>query len=200
MPSPRYQRLIRQMADSPQMGDQSVEYGAEIVTGGEAGVADTIVLVSDEAIYARPMQGKEDESTLELTIPLSAVTQLECPSIFADGIPIETSNGQYTIPTSGLDTVKFTSSVVENSQLTNGCERFGFGSTRFTVTKWSLAVGSVLVLVGVAFCVTVIGILVGLPFIGIGGLMLLFAFAYTKAGDWMGDNVWALPEASVETA
>ncbi|MFB6268182.1 MAG: hypothetical protein ABEI31_11020 [Halodesulfurarchaeum sp.] len=200
MPRPRYQRLIREMADSPQLGDQSVEYGAEIVTGGEAGVADTVILVTDEAIYARPMQGKENASTLDLTIPLSAVTQMECASIFADHIPIETANGRYSIPTSGLDTVKFTSSVVENSQLTNGCERFGFGSTRFTVTKWSLALGSALVLVGIAFCVTVIGILVGLPFIGVGALMLLFALVYTKAGDWMGDTVWVLPEAGVETA
>lgn len=196
----KYARLVRNMGERPELESEEIEYAAEIVTGGEEGVPETIVLVTEEEVVAGPIDGKEAESQLEFAIGLDDIQEIECDGMFTREIPMKTSAGHYTIPTEGLDPTKFTSAIVGNTMLTNSCERFGFGRTRFAVCKWSTCLGAALIIVGVGFSITMIGILVGLPFIGLGAALLLFALGYKKAGDYLDDSVWRIPEAGAGTA
>lgn len=200
MTPPKYERLVRNMGERPDLGGADVEYAAEIVTGGEAGVPDTVIIVTDEAIVAGPIEGKKDASEFEFTLPLDHIEQIECEGMFAGSIPITANPGTYTIPTEGLDPIRFTSTVVEHTSLVNDCERLGFGRTRFRVCKWSTCLGAAMILVGIGFSVTMIGILVGIPFIGLGSALLLFALGYKKAGDHIHDSIWSLPDAEPEPA
>lgn len=177
------------------MQDRTVKYGAEIVTGGESGVPDTVVLVTDEELIVGPIAGKEDTAALSFDLGLSEIREVRCEGMFTDAIPIMATSGEFTIPTQGLDTVRFVSTLVDQAGLENHCERYGFGRTRFAVCKWSACLGAAMVIVGIGFSISMIGILLGLPLIGIGSAILLFAFGYKKLGDYMGDNVWTVPES-----
>lgn len=188
------------MSERPTLHSDEISYAAEIVTGGEPGVPDTVVLVTDDELVAGPIEGKEDASTLEFSLKLDEIEEVKCEGMFADSVPIRANPGSFAIPTEGLDPIKFTSAVVEHTNLTNECERYGFGRTRFAVCKWSTCLGAASIIVGIGFSVTMIGILVGLPFIGFGSALLLFALGYKKAGDWMEDNVWTIPEPDVDAA
>lgn len=198
MTANKYKRLVRNMDEHPTLEGEEIEYAAEVITGGEAGVPDTVILVTDTRIVAGPMTGKRDESQLDFSISLGEIEQIQCEGMFADRIPLTTRSGTLQIPTSGLDPVKFTSAVVDHSPLTNACEEYGFGRTRFAVCKWATCLGAAMILVGIGFSVTMIGILVGLPLIGLGAILLLSAFAYKKAGDRVQDSVWSLPEPGSE--
>lgn len=196
----KYARLVRNMGERPELESDEIEYAAEIVTGGEPGVPDTVVLVTDAEVVAGAIDGKEAESQLDFAVRLDDIREIECDGMFTREIPLETTTGHYTIPTEGLDPSKFTSAIVGNTKLTNTCERFGFGRTRFAICKWSTCLGAALIIVGIGFSVTMIGILVGLPFIGLGAALLVFALAYKKAGDYLDDSVWRLPEAGAGAA
>lgn len=190
MSTSRYSRLVRNMDEDPALDGEDVVYGAEIITAPDGVDPDTVLLVTDEQVIARPMAGMEDASTLEFTMAVEDIEEVECEGMFADTVSIGTAHERYTISAQGMDAVEFTCSVVEQSDLQNRCERLGFGRTRFAVCKWSTCLGCALILVGVGFSITMIGILVGLPFIGIGASLLLVAFAYKKLGEMMEDNVW----------
>lgn len=185
-----YSRLVRNMDGDPALEGEDVVYGAEIITAPEGVDPDTVLLVTDEQVIARPMAGMEAESRLEFAMDVGDIEEVECEGMFADTVSLGTGHERYTITAQGMDAVEFTCAVVEESDLKNRCERLGFGRTRFTVCKWSTCLGCALILVGIGFSVTMIGILVGLPFIGIGASLLLVAFAYKKIGEMMEDNVW----------
>lgn len=187
------------MSSRPTLEDESIEYGAEIVTGGEPGVPDTVILVTKEGIHARPIAGKEDESTLEFSLPMDKVDALECDGFFSQAVTVASNPNQYTIPSAGLDSITFASTVIEHSGLSNQCNRLGFGLCRFSVCKWLTCLGCALLLVGAAFSITMIGVIVGLPFIVGGGLFLASAFVYQRLGNRFGDNVWTRIEQPAET-
>lgn len=186
----RYDRLVRNMDEDPALEGEDVVYGAEIITAPGGVDPDTVLLVTEEQVTARPIAGMEAESALEFTMDMDDIEEVECEGMFADSVSIGTGQERYTISAQGMDAVDFTCAVVEQSNLKNRCERLGFGRTRFTVCKWSTCLGCALILVGIGFSVTMIGILVGLPFIGIGASLLVAAFAYKKLGEMMEDNVW----------
>lgn len=200
MSTSNYSRLVRNMGEDPALEGEDVVYGAEIITGPGGVDPDTVLLVTDEQVIARPIAGMEDQSTLEFAMDVDEIESVECEGMFADTVTVGTAHEQYTISAQGMDAVEFTCSVVEQSDLKNRCERFGFGRTRFTVCKWSTCLGCALILVGIGFSITMIGILVGLPFIGIGASLLLVAFAYKKLGEMMEDNVWTREEVGVNAA
>ena len=191
--------MTSEVAGSSTARDETVEYSAEIRTGDGAEEPDTEVQVTPTRLSVIPISGKETESTLEFSIGLEEIDRFQCDGFFGSQIRIEAGNEQYTIPASDLDTVRFAGAVVENSHLTNTCEQYGFGRMRFSVCKWSTAIGAALVLVGIAFSITMIGILIGLPFIGVGAALLGFAFLYKKLGDLMEDNVWTRPDVTAKT-
>ena len=76
------------MGEPPDLGGADVEYAAEIVTGGDSGVPDTVLLVTDREIVAGPIEGKEAECELDFTLPLNHIEQIECEGMFASSIPI----------------------------------------------------------------------------------------------------------------
>ena len=192
-------QLVSEMSDRPALEGQEIVYGAEIVTGGDAGEPDTVVLVTEDEILASPIAGKEAESTLQFTVDLDDLVRIECGGFLADAVPIETTTGTYEIPTRGLDTIRFITAVVHNSRLTNGYEHLGFGTTKFAVCKWTACLGGALILIGIALSITMIDVL-GLPLLVLGSAMLVGGFAYKKIGDYLGDYVWTLPEVDATTA
>lgn len=177
-----------------------MEYGGEIVTGGETGIPDTVILVTSDELIASPIAGKEDVSTMDFTIQLDDIVELECGGYFGDEVTIKTASDSYQIPSEGIDSVKFTCAVVENSPLTNTCERLGFGLCRLSICKWATCAGCALVLVGIAFSITMIGIVLGLPFIGAGIALILFSALYKYLGDCMNDNTWTRQEQEANPA
>lgn len=183
-------RLVRDMAEPPTIDDQVVEYAAEVSTGGTAGVPDTIILVTREGVHARPISGKEAESTLSFSVNLQDIQELECGGLFSQEVSLQTAEGNYTIAAEGLSAMDFTSAIVKHTNLTNKCDRLGMGKARIQVCKWSTCLGCALVLLGVGLSITMIGLLVGIPLIGAGAAVLLLTFAYKQVGEMMGDNVW----------
>lgn len=200
MALPQYNRLVGEMSQRPSVQDQSIEYGAEVSTGGEPGVPDTIILVTTDGVYAGPIAGKEDESTLELSLGMDELDELECNGFLRQTVSLSAAGDRYTIPSAGLDTIKFAKAIVKNSHLTNGCDLSGFGLLRFTICKWTTCLGAALFLVGLAFSITMIGIVIGIPFMATGAVMLVGAFAYSQVGYRMGDNVWTRPDMEAHPA
>lgn len=194
MTNAKYARFVRNMDEPPTVDTDDVVYGAEIVTGDGASGPDTVVLVTTDRVMAGPIAGMAGESRLDFDLALADLESVECEGFFSETVSLETADDRYLVPSRGMDAVDFTCNVVEHSHLTNRCERFGFGRTRFAVCKWSACLGCALILVGVGFSITMIGILVGLPFIGAGAALLLVAFAYKKLGEYMEDNVWTREE------
>lgn len=200
MALPQYRRLVGEMSRGPTVRDQSIEYGAEISTGGESGVPDTVVLVTSDGVYAGPIAGKEDESTLELSLGMDEIDELECNGFLRQTVTLAAGGDRYTIPSAGLDTIKFAKAIINNSHLDNECGRSGFGLLRFSLCKWATCLGAALFLVGLAFSITMIGIVIGVPFMVAGAGLLLGSYGYAKIGYRMGDNVWIRPSREANPA
>lgn len=183
------------MAEPPTMDDQVVEYAAEVSTGGTAGVPDTIILVTRDAVHARPISGKEEESSLDFSVNFEDIQELECGGLFSQEVSLRTAEHNHTVAAEGLSAMDFTSAIVKHTTLTNKCDRLGMGKARIQACKWSTCLGCALVLLGVGLSITMIGLLVGIPLIGAGAAVLLLTFAYKQVGEMMEDNVWTTADS-----
>lgn len=190
---------VFEMATDEAVRNEEVEYAANIRTVGRGESPDTVVLVTAGRLIVGPKMGEEDRSALDFSIALDDIERLRCEGFFSDAITIDTAEDQYEIPAADVDSIQFTDAIVDHTELINPCERYGFGRFRFTVCKWSACIGCSLILIGTAISITIVGLLLGLPVIGVGAALLLFTFLYKKMGDRVGDCVWTRPERGAES-
>jgi len=190
----RYETLVQKASKTPTVAPREILYGAEISTEGGADDPDTILLVSEETLCATPIAGQESGSALDFSLDVDEIDQLRCEGVLAEAITVDAGDEAYTIPTGDLKRAEFTATIVEHSHLTNPCEWMGLNQRGFSLCKYVTCFGCALVALGVACCITVIGIVVGLPLIGLGIAFLLAALAYRSVCDWRGLNVWKRPE------
>lgn len=190
----KYGHLVEKMTPQPNL-EEEVVYAAEIKTGETPGVGpDTVIAVTRNRIISREKQTEEEtKKTLEFEIKLDTLTELRCEGILPGKVVLKTDGREVNIPLENLDTTEFIASIVENSRLRSNCEWFNFGKYTFAPCKWATCLGCALILVGIAFCVTLIGILIGLPFIAAGIGLLIMAFVYQKICDKFDLNIWRVP-------
>lgn len=194
MTQSRYDTLVRKASRTPTIAPREIRYGAEISTEGRSDEPDAILLVSEETLRATPIAGQESESSLDFTLPLDEIDELRCEGLLAEAITVDAGDEEYAIPTGDLNRSEFTAAVVEHSHLTNPCEWMALNRRGFSLCKYVTCFGCALIALGVACCITVIGIVVGVPFIGLGVALLLAAFAYRSVCEWRGLNVWKRAE------
>jgi hypothetical protein len=172
----------------------------KVVSGGNSGKPDTRIVVTDQSIRAEPIDPDKAESTLDFHLPLDDIEALRCSGVLDRTVALEGDGTSYTIPANQLDRRGLTSAVVENSPLTSPCSSFGLGGAGETICERLTCVGCVLILGGIGLSLSVVGLLLGIPLIGIGLAVLLVVFLRGKICAQRGANVWRRPDSAPEPA
>jgi hypothetical protein len=195
MPVHQYDHLLEEMDTKQPVSGEAILYGGEIaVDGGER--PDTVVLVTDQHLYAKPIAGSGPESGIDVEIALADIQEFRCEGFLSGSVSITTGDETYRIPTDGVDRVAFTNAIVERSQLTNGCEGTLLDRIGLTPCGWLTCAGCAMVLVGASLSITVVGLLVGAPLLGLGIGVLLAGYLYRQYCERKGLTVWTRREAT----
>ncbi len=176
--------------------ENEVVFESEITSEDSVSGADTRVRVTEETLSADPVPGTGSDSALDFAVSLEDIETVECAGVLSRTITVETDGESYAIPANGLDRRRFTSALAEEAGLVSPCTALGLDEFGESVCGWLTCLGCALVLVGIGLSITVIGFVLGLPFVGLGVAVLLLVALRGKVCEWRGTNTWRRPEST----
>jgi len=168
----------------------SVQFRDSTYSDDSVAEPDIEVLVTDEVVVVRPMDGVKAETPIGFTIRHDKIRRIRCEGFLCRSIVIESTTGEYEVQTRGLDEVGFRNAVVDHADLNNPHLQLPLDALGICPCKVGIYAGSMLLLIGVGMIFTLVGALLGAGIFTAGLAVIGLTYLARRYNAHRRANVW----------